>query len=379
MPEGIRRGLSMAADADAAVREFHDQVAQPDPALVLFFCAPTYDLDRLARAMDRAFPGVTVVGCTTAGEITPMGYRTGSLTGLSLARSVCHAEVARFEPLGAFSFGQGLDAVRGLSAAMAARVGSDFAARSFAMLMIDGLSAAEDAVLAALHTGLPDIPLFGGSAGDGLSFRRTFVFQDGRFQSDAAVLALIHTPCPFRVFKTQHFVGSDRKMVITGADPSRRVVTEINAEPAGAEFARMVGLETAELSPMIFATSPVMVRVGGADYVRSIQKVNPDGSLQFFCAIDEGLVLSVARRVDPFENLRQALLEIERDIGSARLIIGCECVLRLLEMDRLGLKTRMWNLIATRHVVGFNTYGEQFNGMHVNQTFTGVALGGPPP
>jgi len=27
-------------------------------------------------------------------------------------------------------------------------------------------------------------------------------------------------------------------------------------------------------------------------------------------------------------------------------------------------------------VIGFNTYGEQFNGMHLNQTFTGVAIGG---
>jgi hypothetical protein len=24
--------------------------------------------------------------------------------------------------------------------------------------------------------------------------------------------------------------------------------------------------------------------------------------------------------------------------------------------------------------MGFNTYGEQFNGMHINQTFTGVAI-----
>jgi hypothetical protein len=26
-------------------------------------------------------------------------------------------------------------------------------------------------------------------------------------------------------------------------------------------------------------------------------------------------------------------------------------------------------------VTGFNTYGEQFNSVHVNQTFTGIVLG----
>jgi len=33
-------------------------------------------------------------------------------------------------------------------------------------------------------------------------------------------------------------------------------------------------------------------------------------------------------------------------------------------------------LMAQYGVFGFSTYGEQFNGVHVNQTFTGVALGG---
>lgn len=29
-------------------------------------------------------------------------------------------------------------------------------------------------------------------------------------------------------------------------------------------------------------------------------------------------------------------------------------------------------------MIGFGTYGEQFAGMHFNQTFTGVAIGGGP-
>ena len=377
MVAGIKRGFSQQTGARQAVAELRAQIQQPDPALVVFFCSAEYDRDELAAAMREAFPDLPVVGCTTAGEITPVGYRRGTLTGISLSRQVCRAEVVLVEQLDTFAFSRGLDAVRSLCTTMAAAVGPGFAARSFAMLMVDGMSGAEDAVLSALHAGLVDIPLFGGSAGDDLAFRRTYVFKDGAFRSNAAVLILIHTACPFRVFKTQHFVGSDAKMVITGADPVKRVVTEINAEPAGREFARMVGLEVAELSPMIFATHPVVVKVGGADYVRSIQKVNPDGSLSFFCAIDEGLVLSVGRSIDPYDNLRQVFADIEDEIGRPQLILGCECVLRLLEMERRSLKERMGDLLATNGVVGFNTYGEQFNAMHVNQTFTGVALGCP--
>ena len=372
---GLRRGYTQTADAGDAVAQLRDQLDQPDLALVLFFCSPTYDIDLIAQAMAQAFPGVLTLGCTTAGEITPEGYRTGSLTGLSMSRAVCRAEAFHIEPLSEFAFTDGLDAVRAAMARMTAAEGPDFASRTFAMLMIDGMSGAEDSVLSALHAGLGEIPLFGGSAGDDLAFARTWIYKDGRFRNDVAALVLVHTPFPFRVFKTQHFIGSDTKMVITAADPLRRVVTEINAEPAAREFARMVGLDIRELTPMIFATHPVVVRVGGADYVRSIQKVNPDGSLSFFCAIDEGLVLSVARAVDPFDNLAQVFSDIEAEIGPPQMIIGCECVLRSLELERTQMKQRVGDLLIANNVVGFNTYGEQFNAMHVNQTFTGVALG----
>ena len=45
------------------------------------------------------------------------------------------------------------------------------------------------------------------------------------------------------MFKTEHFVSSDKKLVVTQADPERRIVTEINGAPAAREYARVVGLD----------------------------------------------------------------------------------------------------------------------------------------
>ena len=39
-----------------------------------------------------------------------------------------------------------------------------------------------------------------------------------------------------------------------------------------------------------------------------------------------------------------------------------------------SVETRMAELFARYRVAGFNTYGEQHSGMHVNQTFVGLAL-----
>ena len=164
----------------------------------------------------------------------------------------------------------------------------------FAFLLIDGLSRREDQLVAALRLGLGDVPLFGGSAGDGLDFRRTFVLADGGFREDAAVLTLVRSRCPVRVFKIRPLEPTEVKMVVTDADPERRLVREINAEPAAREYARLVGKDPDQLSPFTFAAHPIVVRVGGQHHVRAIQKVEPNGDLTFFSAIDEGLVLTLA-------------------------------------------------------------------------------------
>jgi len=376
MNNAIRQGFSQADSAAAAVAELAAQLDQPDIGLIMFFCSSHYDRRELADALGKAFSEkVVMVGCTTAGEITPMGYKSGAITGVSMGRSIVQADTVLIRNINSFGLSNMLDAVRSLNRRMELLAGPNYSAETFATLFIDGMSGAEDGILSALQTIIPDIPLFGGSAGDDLAFRESFVFAEGQFHSNAAVFAMVNTALPFKVFKTQHYVASDRKMVITGADPVKRIVTEINAEPAAQEFARIVGLDVTELTPMMFATHPVVVRVGGQDYVRSIQKVNSDGSLSFFCAIDEGLVLSAAINVDAYDTLNSLFTDIERQIGPTQLVLGCECVLRLLEREQIQDKAPMGKLLASRNVVGFNTYGEQYQGIHVNQTFTGVAFG----
>ena len=81
MPQEIRTSQSSASDPREAVREFHAGVVQADTVLVVFFCSIEYDLDAIADEMRRLFDGIPVVGCTTAGEIGPNGYRGQSLAG----------------------------------------------------------------------------------------------------------------------------------------------------------------------------------------------------------------------------------------------------------------------------------------------------------
>ena len=201
------------------------------------------------------------------------------------------------------------------------------------------------------------------------------MFGQGQFHGEGAVLILLATTRPIRTFRGQHYVASDRRVVVTGADPKRRVVTELDAEPAVECYARLVGLPVAELTPMVFATNPLVVRLGGAEYVRSIQKANPDGSLSFYCAIDEGLVLSLSEGHDLLHRTECLFDNIRASIGAPDVVIGFECVLNRLEAERNQIKHRMSRLHAANNVTGFASFGEQWGSMHVNQTFTGIAIG----
>jgi len=371
----IRRAVTTAADPAQAAAELRDDLMQDGLTLVMLFIAPEKATPEMAAALRQAFGDVLLVGCTTAGEITPRGYSHGSITGVSFAGPDFQAAARLIPDIRSFSVAEGPAVVQGCLHDLEDRVPHLGIDKMFAMLLIDGLDACEESVVSALHRELGPVPLFGGSAGDELSFRQTNILWDGGFHSHSAILLVVATDHPFRVFKTEHFASGGEKMVVTGADLSTRVVTEINAEPAAEEYARLVGLEAEELTPMVFANAPVVVRVGNVPYVRSIQKVNDDNSLTFYCAIDEGIVLTVAKAMDLAEDLSRLFSDLRQEIRQPEVIIGCDCILRSLELRKKGGMETVSDMMVSNNVVGFNTYGEQFHAMHVNQTFTGVAIG----
>ncbi|MGZ6616400.1 MAG: nitric oxide-sensing protein NosP [Solirubrobacteraceae bacterium] len=375
-PMYIRTAQSSASDAREAAREFHSSVVQADMALVLFFCSPRYDLEELALEMARLFDAVEVVGCTTAGEIGPSGYRDHSISGVSFAAGSLRVATGKIGDLQRFEMADGRDFAQSLLQRLEAIDPTASADNSFAFLMADGLSIREEQLARTLQSTLGQIPVVGGSAGDGLDFKKTYVYFDGAFHGDSAVVILATTRLPFTAFKTQHIVSTDQRVVVTGADPERRLVTEIDGWPAADAYARLIGADVRDLSPALFAARPMVVVVDGADYVRSIQKANPDGSLTLFCAIEEGLVLRGAMCRDLMQDLQHEFADIRATIGDVRVVIGCDCILRKLELAQDGLIDRVERVFRDHNVVGFSSYGEQYCGVHVNQTLTGIAIGG---
>lgn len=369
----IRTAASALPGTDANVRELAKTLGAGDFQHIIAFFSIAHDPSAVAAALSAAFPGVPVSGCSTAGEITPAGMTEGGILLIAFPREGFRIVSGVIEDVGRF----GVERATGVVRKLKARFGADGALkdRVFALMLVDGLSQCEETLVAAIHWVMDDIQLIGGSAGDGLSFAKTALLHEGRVVGHAAVLLLIESERPFHVFKTQNFDPSSIKLVVTGADTENRRVTELNAEPAAHEYASAIGLLPADLGPFSFASYPLVVKVGGGYYCRSIRNMNADGSLSFFCAIDEGLVFTVAHPQDIVRATAATLDSIEAALGGIDLILGFDCVLRRLDAENRQLRAPLEALYRKHRVVGFHTYGEQFNSMHLNQTLTGIAFG----
>jgi hypothetical protein len=364
----VKFGKSFDQDAGKAVAELAAQVAGIEPNAFLFFCSPKYDLAALGRAIAATFD-CPAIGCTTAGEILGSeGYIEDSIVCAAIASKKLTMKPIFIGDLRAFL-------KDGAPETLHALVEAD-RSNSFTLLLIDGLSKLEEQVIAIIHQILSGIPLIGASAGDGLDFRHTWVYHDGAFHENAAVLALFETSLPFMPIHAQHFEPTDVRLVITDADVATRTVTEINGMPAVESYAEAVGVSIDKLTPQVFAAYPVMLKIGGQYYVRSIQKVNPDGSLTFYCAIGIGLVLTVAQSSESLvAHLEAELSNIRRTIPNPAFIFASDCILRRLEIQQYGEIDRARQVLAPCPLIGFSTYGEQYGGVHVNHTLTALVLG----
>ncbi len=372
MSAHLKRAENCIKDETEAAKALAAELKLTSMAGVIFFCSAEYNRDRLAAALQTYFQ-CPIIGCTTAGEIAST-YQNGGIVAVSFSSSVFALHQLPIRSLDHFDL---LDIRKNVAdIGRKLKIADRFdPTKMLAFLLIDGLSMKEEYITASLHNVLGGIQLIGGSAGDNLTFTSTEVYFNGSFHRNAAILLLIETSLPFQVFKLQHITPTDTDLIITEADPERRIVQEINGNPAALEYANLIGVPPGQLNATDYSRNPVMLQIGGEWYIRSIQRYNDDNSLTFYCAIDTGLHLTIGRISDFRENLRSEVDKLICKMPNILLTLGCDCILRRLQILETDIKSDVESILKPLNFIGFSTYGEQFNSIHVNQTLTGIAFG----
>jgi hypothetical protein len=355
-----------AADACAEIRA---QWGLTIPSLVVYFCSPKVDGRGLGRELRAAYPAARVVGCTSAGEIGQGRLHSGSAVAMALPESI----VGR-PAVGVVRVGGSID-LQGLDGAVRERFGRGLGGLDHAahvgLLLVDGLSFAEEALMSALGAA-SDAFFVGGSAGDDAAFQRTQVFVDGAVFESAAACVVMEPRVPFGLVKTQSFRRLGRTLRATRVDAARRVVHEFDGRPALEAYADAIGVPAGEAAEHLHRYS-LGLMVDGEPYVRSVQRA--EGSdVVLYCSVLEGMVLEMLEAGDVIEDTRRALEAQRHELGELGALLVFDCILRGSGLRKQGLEHTYGAVFQGAPTAGFMTYGEQYLG-HISHSATMIAFG----
>lgn len=368
----VYQGASTLTDATEAVAEA--AAGMPATLEMLFvFSSTKQDPDTVAACLAERFPGVPLAGCTTAGEHLSGAHSIGGLVLAGLDESGLVWSSVNVPKVSEFGSAEAKALAEDLFQASGMDPEEMDPETAVCLLFVDGLQGVEERLSSELAAALQGVPLAGGSAGDDLKFEKTHVYGPQGAQSNAAsvVMARSLNGTPIQILKHQHFTSTPESVVVTQAEGRR--VHEFDGLPALEGYARALACAPEEVNGDVSFLNPLTFACNGELYVRSIQAINPDGSIDFYCAVEEGMVLDIGGHADMTQSLAEGLAWSQRPA----FVVGFNCILRALEASGGSLHEEQGQVLtqACQNMIGFDTYGEQLNGLHINQTLVAVGFG----
>lgn len=363
-------GSSSTGDMDAVI----SRIDQPNIKLIVYFISTDQKQRGVAETLSRRFPGVACIGASMIGGWSSDGPIERGMTAMSLSTDevetvfVSKVDGAKTDPA---------QAGRKLVADLRRQMGGDGLnpMEYVGILLVDGLCLGELVVKEIAMSRGFTVPVVGGAAADELEFRETLVCAGPETSSDGAVLAVLKMRVPFYYGHFVHYRPTATEFLVTAADPSKRVVWEIDGEPAAQHYASLLGLSSVnDIAHSHFATHPLGVVIGDTVYARSPNAVVDGRGLQFYCFIEAGTRMRLLEQGDILANARAARKEAEDCLGGVDGAILFNCVLRYLEMKEENTLAPFAEVFSGIPFVGFNTYGEELF-THHNQTLTALFLG----
>ncbi len=333
--------------------------------MVIFFASSKYDPASISSKMAAAFPGSSVIGCSTSGEIISGAMLKGSVVAMALGSDII--KDAKVEIVHKLKAGVNTSkAIESFEKYYGKKFSEMDHKKYLGFVLVDGLTCAEENLMDEIGN-KTNVFFVGGSAGDDLKFTATHVYANGKVYNDAAVLALVKVRNGFDIIKTQSFRVMDKELLATKVNEATREVVEFNNEPAAVAYAKALGVTVKEL-PGHFMHNPLGLMVDDEPFVRSPQAV-VGNNVKFYCSIKEGMELSLLESMNIVEetakDIEEKLAELEHVTG----MVNFNCILRTLELENKGQCQKYADLFKKIPTIGFSTYGEQYVG-HINQTAT---------
>lgn len=357
------------------IEQLHAGLGGRTASLVLFFASSSADAEAVAADVSAHFLDAETIGCSTAGEFSDLTTSTGTLSAVAFPAGVVVRAAAAVGDLSRGAEAGVAEAVTAVEDALGTSLRDLDPARYVGFVLVDGLHAQEELVNEQLGNAAPMLEFVGGSAGDDLAFKSTWVAANGDVSTQGVALVVCEVSVPFHVVKSCSFVPSGRTMTITKADLATRTVHEFDGRPAAQAYAEAVGVSPDALDATVWMRHPLGLIIDNQPWIRSPQALQPDGSITFFAQIIEGMEVSVMNATDLIGETAAALAAARAQVGGEMSgAVMFNCILRRLEIDDNSLHQPFTQIFEGTPTAGFHTYGESYLG-HINQTLTGVVFG----
>ena len=366
-----KTAYSTKNNIDEIVSDIKTKIGTFDSKLIQFYASSHINHEKISESIYKEFGNIPVIGCTTSGEIVSGKMLDNSVVVMALGPEIiadCKIEVLEDIKSNKQAVDNAFDSLKDYFGENPANLSPD---KYVGIILIDGLSGKEEEINERIGD-LTNITFIGGSAGDDLEFKKTYVYADGKTYSNAAVLCLIKSACKFDFLKTQSFKSTNKKIVVTKVDEETRTVFEINEKPAVEEYASVLGIDKKDVDSAFFK-NPVGLVFENDFFVRSPQKTAGDG-IVFYCSIKEGMELDILESQNIIENTQKDLQQKIKSFGNVSALINFNCILRTLELKNKNQTEQYGNIFKDIPTVGFSTYGESYIG-HINQTATILLFG----
>jgi hypothetical protein len=362
----IMTAYSAKESVDEITKEISDQLGFFDTEFLIFFASSKFAEEEISKKMQETFPVSQVIGCSTAGEIIQGKLLNNSVVAMAFnSEAIEDVKIEIVENLA--DEGPVKNAFDSFSKYFGVPMSELDPAKHVGLILVDGLSCAEEILMERIGD-MTNVTFIGGSAGDDLKFKSTYVYAKGKSYPNAAVLALLKPRKEFTFVKAQSFCDLNKTLEVTKADEAKREVSEFNGKPAAVAYAEAVGASI-EDAPKKFMHNPLGLVIDGEPYVRSPQQIKDDGSMTFYCSVLEGTELSLLESTDIIKDTKNAVKQAEEELGSISGIININCILRTLELQQKNLADDYEKIFSNIPTVGLSSYGEQYIG-HINQTAT---------
>ena len=353
-----------------------EEIRQPDIKILITFFSAAYEKYEPQKALKQAFPNAVCIGSSMIGGWSAQKALETGITVMSLSSEEVDSVFVTFQE------GVKNNPARAAQSAIAElkqkTAGMNINPDEYlGLIFFDGLCLGETIMKEFTLEKSLNLAFVGGAAADELAFTKTLVCADNRLSGDGLVAAVMKMKIPFFFNHYVHYIPAGPSFTVTKSDNMKRIVWEIDGQPAATYYARQIGVsEINRLDAGIFGKNPLGVKIGDSVYVRSPNAVIDGKGLQFYCYIEAGTRVHLLKQGDIIADAKNSVTDAQRYLPGIQGCLLFNCVLRYLELKELN-KLDAFNSVYNKfNSIGFNTYGEELF-THHNQTLTAVFFGTP--